>query len=422
MGLTDEQIESVELRDLPVKVNGDDILFETNDTFYEIWKDHITEVGFELSVGKNYVHKNVLTINSQCFIYNNGAFFKIEYLNNGLLTGQSKLSIRRGGDILPLCDWYNIVVSGAIDKVHAHNNFLYYHAERINKLTDDGNYNLFVDPLLGGGGFLPFNQEVTYTHFQRRLAYFLHQKHTGIMTVDQYKKTIFRPLIEDKDIQSMSAVSKKPVLVSLLPLLSDLTPEEQTEIDQYKIKNKILEHTFNFPLWNDTGYVHQESTTGKFDDDPNFLLKYKPSDKLLKEFRTLNEQGLIPEMSEQEIQQRLIPIYTDYGPSEKYYIPWEYIDMDVVEDSDIFNNLFEDNIDLFESNNLQADLETEKEELFKDYTDTYKHIIKKLDLIEEHNIPDTGLNGYAFGINPRVFSMEDYIIAVEVFGADPLLL
>ena len=60
---------------LPVLVNGDDILFripkprpDDPHTFYELWNKNITLFGFELSVGKNYIHDRVFTVNSECWI------------------------------------------------------------------------------------------------------------------------------------------------------------------------------------------------------------------------------------------------------------------------------------------------------------------------------------------------------------------
>jgi hypothetical protein len=48
--------KQVSLRKLQVLINGDDILFRANARLYAIWQEEIKEVGFELSVGKNYIH------------------------------------------------------------------------------------------------------------------------------------------------------------------------------------------------------------------------------------------------------------------------------------------------------------------------------------------------------------------------------
>jgi len=52
------------ISELPVLVNGDDILFPTTDHHYQCWSDDIKEVGFKKSVGKNFVSKDFCIINS----------------------------------------------------------------------------------------------------------------------------------------------------------------------------------------------------------------------------------------------------------------------------------------------------------------------------------------------------------------------
>jgi len=60
---------SFPLDDLPVLVNGDDILFRANPAFYEVWNGWVRDVGFTLSLGKNYLARDVFTINSECFMH-----------------------------------------------------------------------------------------------------------------------------------------------------------------------------------------------------------------------------------------------------------------------------------------------------------------------------------------------------------------
>lgn len=57
------------LKDLPVLINGDDILFRATDEFAEKWHKWITLGGFTLSQGKNYLAKDFLTVNSVCYSY-----------------------------------------------------------------------------------------------------------------------------------------------------------------------------------------------------------------------------------------------------------------------------------------------------------------------------------------------------------------
>ncbi len=72
---------------MPVRVNGDDILFKCNTEFYEgYWKPAITPIGFTLSAGKNYVSDRFLTVNSEGWRpLSNGRFEKVGYLNTGLV-------------------------------------------------------------------------------------------------------------------------------------------------------------------------------------------------------------------------------------------------------------------------------------------------------------------------------------------------
>lgn len=53
---------------VPVVINGDDILFQGSNQFYTLWSGKIGEVGFVKSVGKNYFSRYFCTINSQLLI------------------------------------------------------------------------------------------------------------------------------------------------------------------------------------------------------------------------------------------------------------------------------------------------------------------------------------------------------------------
>jgi len=168
----------VSVFDLPVLVNGDDIYFRTNDRFYVIWLRVITIAGFQLSVGKNYVHPNTFTINSQCFHYHEATDKLTEntYLNVGLLIGQSKSGII--GETLPVWDLYNKVLAGASNKLDVHKRFLYYHKNTLSDVSHRGFYNFFLPKILGGLGFVRPVPEVPVliTQKQRQLALFLHNQ------------------------------------------------------------------------------------------------------------------------------------------------------------------------------------------------------------------------------------------------------
>lgn len=162
-------------RDLPVLVNGDDILFRTNPYHYEIWKNHVQAIGFNLSVGKNYIHKNVLTINSTMYHYSQDLKLKlIPYNNFGLLSGTSKLAGSRGEvreKAVELRDAYIASVGGSSNRPLAHAKFLTRNAKEIQKITFRGRYNLFVPVEVGGLGFPLYEGiQCEYTRFQRLLG------------------------------------------------------------------------------------------------------------------------------------------------------------------------------------------------------------------------------------------------------------
>jgi hypothetical protein len=169
--------KKINIHDLPVLVNGDDILFPSCEGLYKIWMRNIANVGFLLSLGKNYVHASVLTVNSECYRYdyNSNEFTYVKYLNCGLLTGQSK----KGGGVSdrtlqPLYSIYNELIEKTPNPIRCHKRFLYYYKEAVRKQTTAGTYhfNLFIDQNLGGLGCKnPFYSDLcVFTHFQRMLA------------------------------------------------------------------------------------------------------------------------------------------------------------------------------------------------------------------------------------------------------------
>jgi len=55
------------LNELPVLINGDDILFLADAELYQLWFEEIKLVGFELSPGKNLTSSDYFTINSSLY-------------------------------------------------------------------------------------------------------------------------------------------------------------------------------------------------------------------------------------------------------------------------------------------------------------------------------------------------------------------
>ena len=172
----------IEIDDLPVLVNGDDILFRANTGFYEIWKRKASSAGFSLSLGKNYVHSRYFTVNSElwsCLDGDPNTLKFYPFLNVGLLTGQSKITGRRDASLLPLWDLYNLVLRGSIDPVRSHRRFLHYHKRSIALFTSNGRYNFAASKWKGGLGFesskypdlMSSPWAPKFTRFQRQLAH-----------------------------------------------------------------------------------------------------------------------------------------------------------------------------------------------------------------------------------------------------------
>jgi hypothetical protein len=156
------------------RVNGDDILFKSNSVHYKIWREIVAAAGFQLSVGKNFVHKRYCTINSVLYDTHNGC--QLDFFNVGLLTGQSKLTGRDVARNIPSWDWYNACMKGARNKIRATRRFIHYHQPWISKITEGGRYNLFISQSLGGLGFRPVSgYEFKSTPSQEALAHELRE-------------------------------------------------------------------------------------------------------------------------------------------------------------------------------------------------------------------------------------------------------
>jgi hypothetical protein len=196
---------SAKLRNLPCLINGDDILFRSDEAHYKEWCYQVSRVGFSLSVGKNFTHPRFFTVNSVPIEYvptprtvspnwmnwswgddagpvgpyhlNEEPIIRIGgFLNVGLLTGQAKLTGRDALGALPLSGWHSGAVMSAANPKMAHGWFIHYHKREIHSQTryTGKTLNLFAHPLLGGLGFqVPPGVETRFSPFQRRLAHAL---------------------------------------------------------------------------------------------------------------------------------------------------------------------------------------------------------------------------------------------------------
>jgi len=186
MAFEEYHSKEIDFKDLPVLVNGDDILFKADMRFYEIWKKYITKVGFKLSLGKNFFSKDFFTINSKLYTK---SFKVIPYINIGLLVGSSKLSGGLSKELSPIWDDYNKLMLDIPKPLvpYLHRRFVHYHKSMISKLTDNGKYNLFLPKFLGGLGLNPHVVPYKITNYQKYFASYLFAKYSSDVSSGNFK-------------------------------------------------------------------------------------------------------------------------------------------------------------------------------------------------------------------------------------------
>lgn len=194
---------------LPVLVNGDDILFRSNKLFDKIWENYgYKTAGFQKSVGKNYLSRDYLTINSECFhvhyinpMRNLKSFKKLRYLNTSVLMG-NKSKYTLGVDLdpfkaegaLPINDQYNLLVTTCVSPKRAHNRFMHYRQTELRSFTN-GYLNFFGSMFLGGLGAIPaqgLDLKKIFTLSQRKIASKLYSVYQGFF--DQWHSLPFQDL------------------------------------------------------------------------------------------------------------------------------------------------------------------------------------------------------------------------------------
>jgi hypothetical protein len=229
------------LEDLPVLINGDDILFRANTEFYEEWQYWLRYSGFTLSLGKNYINPTFFTINSQLYQYHkdqrgNDDLKFLGMFNTGLLTGQSKVTGGKNQAALPLWDIYNTVIEGAVDKPRAHRRFIHYNISAIKEMTHDGLYNLFLPHERGGLGFHKEpDVRNNVTSFQRRFASILEKRFFERVSEGNVDKEKITLTSEDR-ISSSGPIRQHKGLLVVLPAIgpAEVKTGEVPPIDEYK--------------------------------------------------------------------------------------------------------------------------------------------------------------------------------------------
>jgi hypothetical protein len=79
----------VKLRDMPIKVNGDDCVMNFNEKQKASWYHITAHAGLEPSVGKCYWAKDWLQMNSELFYLKDGTFKKADFMNFSLCSPKS---------------------------------------------------------------------------------------------------------------------------------------------------------------------------------------------------------------------------------------------------------------------------------------------------------------------------------------------
>jgi hypothetical protein len=171
--------------ELPILINGDDILFTSDMETYQRWCRILKHIGFNRSLGKNLVSHRICTINSTLFSIRRDQPYgkrvtKAKIMNVGLLMGQSKCN-NANKKPTPIWDIHNMVMDNT-DNVHlATKLFLYFNRDKIDEITRGGKYNLYLPRSLGGCGFE--GRAKTITPYQRALGTYLLHRHENLGVV-----------------------------------------------------------------------------------------------------------------------------------------------------------------------------------------------------------------------------------------------
>jgi hypothetical protein len=162
-----EEFYGVTLRadQIPCLIHGDDILFRTTAEHYAYWSEVILRFGLKKSVGKNYFHPKVFTIDSELWIEGKDGdrvtFKKYYPMNCGSLL-KSAVDGRTAFQNAPIWDKFNSSIRGAQNRELFLKRFLYFNRVILKPMTwtRSGILNLFLPHMRGGLGFeLPWQAD-----------------------------------------------------------------------------------------------------------------------------------------------------------------------------------------------------------------------------------------------------------------------
>lgn len=174
----------VEIDELPVLVNGDDICFMANEAFYAIWKKWVVRAGFTLSLGKNYISPNYVTINSKGYHWREGppgpgqgsSFKLLPAFAAGLLLEHAPgdgVSMREKNKEKPQTSKWEALLNSCSDSEFVFKRLLYHQRGIVESQSVKGYYNLFAPVELGGLGVKcpePLKKNIKFTYSQQLMA------------------------------------------------------------------------------------------------------------------------------------------------------------------------------------------------------------------------------------------------------------
>lgn len=162
-----------------LKINGDDILFIAPQKLIDLWKQKVSMVGLYLSIGKNWVHPYIFTINSQLFTIKGDKLVETKYVNWSLIHPEYN-------DQFTLSNYYRTVDSlqhklleGLTPefRLKANELFMFANIPMLTALTAETNQNWFIPRHLGGFGLETY-EDYDATVYQRRLATYMETRTT----------------------------------------------------------------------------------------------------------------------------------------------------------------------------------------------------------------------------------------------------
>lgn len=243
-------------RQVPIKVNGDDIIFRVSPEVYGHWCDAAFNAGFLLSVGKNFAHARFLYINSQpwqCIDRGDGKkeFRYVRFFNQGLMNGQSKVGKVSGepfSDIMkPTYALQVEAVDGASNYDQAIKEFHHRHKDHLNEVSCDGFFGYTVPTEYYGLGMRGLPTTVV-TRIQRRLAPYAQRDKLACKVMkrlecddEQFSPIFTQPKQGGEEILNYSTVSKSTVSEHpprfLTPYIKVMP--EQCQLDDVEYEKRI---------------------------------------------------------------------------------------------------------------------------------------------------------------------------------------